>query len=140
MKSCYPAVFSLGLACLCLSGCNSNGTETVQTSNYLDGSLMREEFRVDDVPVAETWYHQDGTELLSSEFSQSPDEIGHSFYFDDQGRLTLYFPNRDGVADGRGVRFHIPVEEYTIVVYEDGAVVDEILVTPNDSPAEEPTE
>ncbi|MFI4854775.1 MAG: hypothetical protein ACIAQF_07335 [Phycisphaerales bacterium JB065] len=140
MKSCCPVAFGLGLLCLCLAGCDSGGTETVETRNYPDGSLQREEFQVDEVPVAETWYHPDGTELLSSEFSQSPDEVGHSFYFDDQGRLTLYFPNRDGVADGRGIRFHIPVEEYTIVVYENGAVVEEILVTPEDSPAEESAE
>lgn len=140
MKSCYPAVCSVGLMCLCFSGCKSGGTETVRTSNYPDGSLRREELLIDEVPVAERWYHPDGTELLGSEFSQSPDETGHSFYFDHQGRLTLYFPNREGVADGRGIRFHVPVEEYTIVVFEGGAVVEEIRVTPEDPPAEEPAE
>jgi hypothetical protein len=140
MRSMPSTVFGLALICLALSGCDSAGTETVRTSNYLDGSLRREEFLIDDVPVAETWHHPNGTELLSSEFSQSPDEIGHSFYFDDEGRLTLYFPNRDGRAHGRGIRFHIPVEEYTIVVYEDGAAVEEIIVTPGDPQFEEPSD
>lgn len=140
MRSIPPTVFGLALICLGQSGCDTAGAETVRTSNYLDGSLRREEFQVDEVPVAETWYHPNGTELLSSEFSQSPDEIGHSFYFDDEGRLTLYFPNRDSRAHGRGIRFHVPVEEYTIVVYEDGAIVEEILVTANGQPDEDPSE